>query len=444
MLEAVFALVEREVARRGGGAWEVYVARSHVRRFEAKGGGIEAVALSRTESAGIRLFRDGRMGFSYAFRCDSDALPAAVEAAFRCAAAADSDPAFGLPEAGGTYPDISLFEPEVEGLSDGGAAEFARTLEAAALAGDRRVKRVRRALLVVTVTEIAFRNSLGKSGKQRLSACSASVEAAAEENGLAQSGFGCGFARSLAGLDGEKIAAEAAERAVRMLGAKGLRTGRYPVVLENRAAADLLEVLAPSFLSSNVAKGRSMLAGKTGEPVAASCVTIADDPCDPGGEAACAFDGEGVPSRQNVLVEKGVMGGFLADAFWGRKVKTGSTGSCRRRAATEPPAPGVSNLRIEPGDRPPAALFAALGSGLFVTGFLGIHTADPVSGDFAVGAEGFLFDKDGPREPVRGFAVSGNVLSLLSRVVAAASDFRWFGSLGAPSLAVSELAVAGD
>jgi PmbA protein len=85
-----------------------------------------------------------------------------------------------------------------------------------------------------------------------------------------------------------------------------------------------------------------------------------------------------------------------------------------------------------------------VGTGIMLTEFLGIHTADPVSGDFSVGAAGIRFEGGEEKEPVSGFAVSGNVLSLLSQVAHAGSDFRWFGNIGSPSLSIAEISVGGE
>lgn len=444
MPEGLFPLVERELARQGGGEAEVYVVRSRVRRYEARQGAIDAIAFSEGESVGVRAFRNGRMGFSYAFRSDAETLARAVEIAVYCSDAADPDPAYGLPDDPSPFPELPLYRAAAERLADARRAEFAAGLEASARAFDPRVRRVRTAALVETLSETRFRNSRGRAGTQRQSGYLAWVEAVAEDGGEGQTGYGLAFGRSLDEIDGAAVAAEAADRAVRMLGARGLPSGRYPAVLENRAAAELLEVLVPSFLASNVAKGRSMLAGKEGTLVASRHVTIVDDPCDPAGDAACAFDGEGTASRRNVLVAGGTLRGFLADSYWGRKAGTGTTGSCRRPGPKVPPAVGPSNVRIAAGQSPPSALCRELGRGILVTEFLGIHTADPVSGDFAVGACGFLFEGGEVKRPVRGIAVSGNVLGMLSSVVGVGSDFRWFGSVGAPSLAVESLSVGGE
>jgi PmbA protein len=266
----------------------------------------------------------------------------------------------------------------------------------------------------------------------------------AEQGAEGQTGYGFGFGRRFADLEVDTVAEEAGLRAVRMLGARRLPTGRYAAVLENGAAAELLEVLTPSFLASQVAKGKSMLAGKRGRTIASPMVDISDDPLDAQGSGSQAFDGEGSPCRRNVLVEKGMLKGYLADAFWGRKLGTGTTASCRRPGSKTAPTVGISNLLIAPGDKTPAEMLRQAGSGILLTEFLGIHTADPISGDFSVGAAGIRFERGEEKEPVRGFAVSGNVLSLLHQVTEVGSDFRWFGNVGSPSLAVSEIAVGGE
>jgi PmbA protein len=416
------------------------VTRTRDRRYEARDGRLDGIALADTVALGLRVFRAGRMGFSYGFRGDAADLARMVEEALFCADASDPDPAYGLPDPAGPATDLPLYDPSVETVPEGEKGEFARSLEARTLARDPRVKRVRTAALRETVATVSLFHSRGFAATRRVSLCSAHVETVAEENGEGQTGYGFGFGRS--GVNARRR--EGATRALRMLGAVRPKSGEYKVVLENGAVAELLEVLIPSFLSSQVAKGKSMFAGKVGRKVASGAVTIEDDPLDPGGSGAEPFDAEGTPTRRRELIAKGELRGFLADAFWGRKIGTGSTGACRRPGPKTPPTVGISNLRIAPGAHLPSALFGAAGNGIFLTEFLGIHTADPVSGDFSVGASGIRIAGGALAEPLHGFAVSGNILGLLEKVEAAGSDFRWFGNVGAPSLMVSAISVGGE
>jgi PmbA protein len=444
VLDRLFEHVLGEVSSRGGGDAELFLQRSRVRRFDARNGRLDGISLSDTFSLGLRVFRNGRMGFSYGFRDDRSDLRAMVEAALFAADASAPDEAHALPDDRTPAPAPPLYDDGWRSVDDAALSGFAAGLERATLAADPRVTRVRNATLSESVAEAGYRNSAGASGTQRLTFCSAHVEAVAESDGEGQTGYGFGFARAFSGLSVEAIAAEGAFRAVRMLGAAPVASGRYPAVLENGAVAELVEVLIPSFLASQVAKGKSMLAGKEGRAIAAQVVNIVDDPLDPGGAGACAFDDEGVASRRVPLVEGGVLSGFLADSFWGRRTGRRSTASCRRPGPKTPPGVGISSLCVSPGNRTLADLCAEAGDGILLTEFLGIHTADPVSGDFSVGASGFRIEGGEIAAPLRGFAVSGNVLSLLSGVSAAGSDFRWFGNVGAPSLAIGSIDVSGE
>ncbi len=423
------------------------MARTRSRRYEAREGRLDTIAFSDTLALGLRVFRGGRMGFSYGFLGDDADVARMVEEALFCAGSSDPDGAYGLPDAArpsAPGADPALYDPACESVTEEEKGDFARSLEAMVLARDPRMKRVRTAALHDTVTEISLSNSRGVSCERRESRAFAHVETVAEEGGEGQTGCGFGFARSLRGISAASVAGEGADRALRMLGAVRPKSGSYRAVLENGAAAELLEVLAPSFLAPQVAKGKSMLAGKTGLLVVSGAVSVADDPLDPEGSGAEPFDGEGTPARRREVISAGTLRAFLADAFWGRKIGTGTTGSCRRLGAKQPPAVGPSNLCISPGDRSLPALLEAAGDGILITEFLGLHTADPVSGDFSVGASGMRIAEGALAEPLHGFAVSGNVIDLLGKVERAGSDFRWFGNVGAPSLLAGRIAVGGD
>lgn len=444
MAHSPFEAVLRELARHGGGEAELHAARVRTRQYEARENRLDAVSFADTLSLGLRVFRDGRMGFSYGFIGDDADVARMVGEAVFCAGASDPDDAYGLPDAAGEAPGVPVYDPACESATEEEKGDFVRAMERDVLARDPRMKRVRAAALRETVAEVSIFNTRGLSASRRESRVSAHVETVAEEGTEGQTGYGFGFARSLSGLDGPAVAREGADRAIRMIGAVRPRSGEYAAVLENGAAAELLEVLVPSFLASQVAKGKSMFAGKVGNAVASGAVTVADDPLDADGSGAEPFDGEGTPSRRMELIASGRLRGFLADAFWGRKIGSGSTGACRRTGSKQPPSVGVSNLCIAPGTHSLGALLAAARDGILLTEFLGIHTADPVSGDFSVGASGLRIAGGTLTEPLHGFAVSGNILSLLGKVEAAGNDFRWFGNVGTPSLFVGTISVGGE
>ena len=445
MADPGFDTVLRCVAGRGGGDAELCVTRTRDRRYEAREGRLDGIALADTVAFGLRVFRAGRMGFSYGFRGDAADLARMVEEALFCADASDPDAAYGLPDAAGPATDLPLYDASVETVPEEEKGEFARSLEARVLARDPRVKRVRTAALRETVATVSLFHSRGLAATRRESLCSAHVETVAEENGEGQTGYGFGVARSLRGLERGRDrrrgrdpgAADARGGPSEDRGVQGGPRKRRG----GRAArgADPVVPLLPGRQGEVDVRGKGREEGGVGgdhdrrrsagsRRVRRRAVRRGGDP-----DAAAGADRR-----------RGELRGFLADAFWGRKLGTGTTGACRRPGPKRPPPWGSPTCASPPAgirrprcSRPP-------GHGILLTEFLGIHTADPVSGDFSVGASGIRIAGGALAEPLHGFAVSGNILGLLEKVEAAGSDFRWFGNVGAPSLMVSAISVGGE
>jgi len=322
--------------------------------------------------------------------------------------------------------------------------ERALELEQLTLAADRRVKRVRKATYGESSYMVAIRNSLGVTGSYRGTSVSSSVAALAEEGGDSQMGWDYGFSSVYDGVTIEAVARTAATKAVGLLGARKIPSMRCPAILDNYVATDILEVLAPAFLAENVQKGKSLLAGREGESLFAGCLRIRDDGILPGGMATAPFDGEGAPRRNTVLVEGGILRGFLYDSYCGRKAGRSSTGNAARGGVKGPPRMGVNNFFIENGSDSLAGLANGIGRGLLVTSVMGMHTANPISGEFSVGAAGFLIENGEVTSPVKGVAIAGNIMELFRNVEKAGDDLRFFGAVGAPSLRIASLDVSGE
>jgi PmbA protein len=207
--------------------------------------------------------------------------------------------------------------------------------------------------------------------------------------------------------------------------------------------ADLIEFLSSSFSAEEMDKGRSMLAGRVGEQVFAEGITLIDDGLLPGGYATSPFDGEGTPSQETVIIDGGFFSTPLYDLYTARKHGKDPTGSASR-GIKSPPGISPSNLYLKKGRKTSNQLLDGITNGILITDLMGVHTANPVTGDFSLGASGILIEKGKLTRPVRGFAVAGNVLEILRRVTDIGDDLRFFGSVGAPSVRISELSLGGS
>src|SRR5262249_9106202 len=141
----------------------------------------------------------------------------------------------------------------------------------------------------------------------------------------------------------------AGQRAGAVLRAGAPPTGRYAIVLEPHVVAEILDVASEWLLGESVAKKRSLLAGREGQRIAGDVVTLVDDGTHPRGAASSRFDGEGMPRRRTVLVERGVLQGFLYDRLWARKCGRTTTGNSDRGGFRGPPGLGPSNLILQAG-----------------------------------------------------------------------------------------------
>jgi PmbA protein len=266
----------------------------------------------------------------------------------------------------------------------------------------------------------------------------------AEESGEAQLGWDFAFAHSYDAIDIAAIAKEAAARATGMLGARKISSMRTPVILDSRVAGEFLELLVPSFSAENLHKGKSLLKDRLGEKLFPDLLTIRDDGTLSGGMATAPFDGEGVAMQETLLVSGGVVRGFLFDTVYAARMGATSTGNSARSGVKGLPHLGCSNLFIENGTATSAELFAGIPRGMLLTSLVGMHTANPVSGDFSVGATGFLIENGQLSHPVKGIAIAGNVLDLFAAVEMIGADRRFYSPVGAPSLKIASLEISGD
>jgi len=426
--------------------YEIMVSQSRDLSVEAKGGKLDAFRCAEPFGVAVRVQRGEGLGFSFSTTPDPAALEKMVDGALQAAQMQTPDPCYLLPAAPATpYPQLpGLYDPELASIPEEEKIARALELERLALARDPRIKRVRKCSYGESVYGFFICNSHGLRAGYRGSQVSCSVSAVAEADGDAQIGWDFGFSNSFSGLELERVAAGACRKATALLGARSLATMRCQVVLDNRVAAQLLEVLAPSFLAENVQKGKSLLAGRAGERLFSGLVTVRDDGLLAGGMGTAPCDGEGVPQQNTGLVADGVLEGFLYDSYWGKRMGVASTGNAVRGGVKGPPRLGVHNLCITPGPHSAEALLAGVGRGMLITEVMGMHSANPISGDFSVGAAGFLLEGGVVAHPVKGVAIAGNLLDLFAGVDLVADDLRFFGAVGSPSLRIGELDVSGS
>lgn len=204
------------------------------------------------------------------------------------------------------------------------------------------------------------------------------------------------------------------------------------------------EFLSEAVTGDAVAKGRSFLAGPLGRRVGSDHVALVDDGRRPGAVASSLWDDEGVPTGRTAVVDRGVLRSWLHDSASAARAGAVSTGNAVRDGWSSAPSPGPSNFFLAPGRGAARALLSATPRAFIVRDLIGLHTADAVSGDFSVGASGVLWEGGRVRRAVKGVTLAGNLLGLLKKIDAVASDLSWQGAFGSPTFRVSGLSIGGS
>ena len=424
---------------------EAYVARATDTAVRVYEGEVEHFTSAQSEGIGIRVVRDGRIGFAYAGTLEPEAVAEVL-------AEARDNVAFGTPDewAGLAEPDgvpvveQDLWREELLAMPTADKIALAKELERLTLAADSRV-RVDEADYADVQAEGAVATSTGIATSGRETGAYLSVSTLADDGDVTHTGFGFTVGRSPADFDPGKAAREAAERATRLLGATKPTTGKVTVVLDPFVSAQLIGILGSTLNGEAVLKGRSIFAGRIGEDVAAPNLTLIDDPTNPLAYTASEIDGEGLATRRNVLIEGGVLQQFVQSSYSARRSGTAPTGNATRGGFKSTPGCGCLALSLVPGTRSQAELIADVDDGVLIQMVQGLHSGvNPVSGDFSTGASGLMIRGGQLAEPVREFTIASTLQRMLKDVVEVGGDIDWLpmGAAGV-SLVIRDVTMSG-
>ena len=435
---------------RAGEEIEAYAMRTRETDIEVFRGEVDSLSVAGVSGMGIRVVTDHRQGFAWAGTFDADVIAETLAEARDNATFAEPDEWTGLATAADAasapVADLDLWREELASVSTDEKVRFTIDLDARVANIDPRIREVESTSYGDGLVESALASSNGVESQVRRTVCSASSSALAEADGQTQAGFGFSHGRTFADLDPDFIVAMAAERALRLLGARPLKSRRIPIVLDPLVTAQFLGVLSAAFNGESMLKGRSLFLDRVGEVVAAPHVQLADDPTDPLMPGATTHDSEGVPCRRNPLVAGGVLQGFLHNSATARRAGTATTGSATRGGYTTTPGVGIRALALQPGARGFEEIVASLPDALYVQSVSGIHSGtNAISGDFSVGAEGLVVRDGALAEPVREVTIASTLPRMLLDIDEIGSDVTALGgSTAGVTLVVSEMTMSGS
>ncbi len=428
----------------GADAADVLVAEGTEFSVKVRKGEVETLTEAGSKALGVRVFVGRRTASTHTSDFSWATLRRLVAETVGMARVTGEDPAAGLPDEWQPPEDVDLqmFDPSPSSLPTEERIERARRAEAVALETPGIVNS-QGASWGSGESSVVLANTLGFLGGYRSSSVALSVVPQAERGGQMERDYWYTAGRGLSDLEPpEQVGRTAAERTLRRLGARQVPTGEVPVVFDPETAAEILGTLFSAISGTAVFRNATFLKDRLGEPVASPLLTVVDDGRRVRGLGSRPFDGEGLPTRRNVPVERGVLRHWLCDSYAARKIGARPTGSARRGVAGGPSV-GAGNLSFEPGTSAPEEIVAGVARGLYVTDLIGFGV-NVVTGDYSQGAVGHWIEDGRLTHPVHEVTIAGNLREMLRDVDAVGSDLVFRGSSAAPTIRIRRMTLSGS
>ncbi len=451
-LESLAADVVAQAVKAGATDAEAVAREGDEFSVNVRMGEVETLKESGSRGLGLRVFLGKRSASASTSDLTADGIRQLVEGAMALAKVTEEDPFNGLPETAefGSLPnDQHLYYDDVYSLSGAERIEWARRAEAAALAADPRITNSDGGSFDAATGRKVLANSRGFVGSYRTSYAGVSAAPLAmDADGRMQRDGWWSSARRLTDLESpESIGAEAARRTIRRLGARRMPTQRVPIVFAPEVARTLVGSVFEAASGDSIWRSASFLVGKLGETIAAPALTIVDDHTmllanGSGGFGTSPFDGEGLPSRLNTVVQNGVLRTFLLNTYAARKLGMKSTHNASRGLAGTPGI-GAGNLFIQPGPLTPEQIVADVPNGFYVTSLMGFGV-NIVTGDYSRGATGLWIENGQLTHAVEEVTIAGNLREMLMNITAIGNDLVFRGSVASPTLRIDGMTVAGS
>jgi len=413
---------------------DLYFQYSRYESWSLEEGQVKSGSYNVEQGVGVRAVSGEKTGFAYS---DEILLPALTDAALAARAIARSG-------AGGTAPVTwrgtaghALYGPidPHATLEDAAKVKLLETVEAEARAADPRIVQVMASLVGVQEVVLVARSD-GVLAADVRPLTRLNVTVIAEANGRRETAsHGGGGRHGYQWFLDQTLAREYAHEAVRQalvnLEAVDAPAGPMKVVLGPGWPGVLLhEAIGHGLEGDFNRKGTSAFAGRIGERVAASGVTVVDDGTLPDRRGSLNVDDEGTPTRRTVLIEDGILKGYMQDTLNARLMGVAPTGNGRRESYAHLPLPRMTNTYMLAGNRDPQEIIAAVDRGLYAVNFGG-GQVDITSGKFVFSAsEAYLIENGKVTRPVKGATLIGNGPDVLTRVTMIGNDLQLDSGVG--------------
>ncbi len=429
--------------KQGADAAEVFIESGRQLSIEVRNGEIETMQETSTHGAGFRVFVKGKMAFSHCNDFTQKALDNAVRSAVQFAKHTTPDENNVLPDDQGITVIEGLYDPRIGQVSMDEKIALAKRVEKLSMS-DPRITKSAGSNYFEGEEEVFLANSNGLLKTYRASACGFGASVVAEKGDQKSSGGDFCSRRFFSDLKpAEDVAKKAAEEAWSMLDPRMVKTQRAAVIFDPDAARSLLGGILGAVNGESVLQGASFLRDQMDRKIGSDLLTIIDDGTKPNGLASQPFDGEGVPTQKRIIVDRGVLKGFMYNTIVAKRAGARSTGNASRGGFTGLPGIGAHNFYMDAGNSDPKDIVRATKNGLYLKSVTG-YGINAVNGNFSGGAQGFWIENGVIAFPVKGLTIAGTADEMFNAVDMVGTDLDLNRNFTGPTFRIRELQIGGE
>jgi len=427
--------------RAGADSAEVFGLNQKMLSLTVREGQLETVQKSTPGGLAVRFFKDNKTAFAHTTDLSDKSVDDMIQKTKNMAAKTEPDEFAILPGPGQYGRDLDIFDDSRVNVPTDEKIAFLVNLEKLAVDYDILIDKSNGAWCKEVLSEYELMNSNGVKSSYKSSFYSVGVSVVATKKGDMYPGEGRVRARYFSDLPSpEKIVDKYVSRAVRLVGGTTVSGGDYEIIFQPDAATSILWGLSFALNGENALKGTSFLAGKKGEAFASDRLNLYDDAIMLRGVASRPSDHEGVPSRKNKLIDKGVLTGFLYDTRTAARAGEKSTGSSIRDDYNANPGISTSNFYIAPGDDKAEDVIASCKKGIIVENIHGWGLY-AVNGQYSAGINGILVRNGKRVKPVANVTIAAGPEDFFKGIGAVCDDITFYHRFNSPTIMIKKMKV---
>lgn len=426
----------------GAGSAEVFLETTRNLSVNVLKSEIETIEEASSQGAGFRVFVDGKMGFSHCNDFTDSSLENTISRAIAFAKLSSPDENNILTDDKGMAAVTELFDQSIASITMEKKITMALELEKLVMK-DSRITKSSGAGYGEGESEIFIANSNGILKSYKSTGCSLGVSVVAEKGEQKNTGGEyCSRVFFADLISPEEIAALASQKAWEMLDPVMIKTQRASVIFDPDVARSLLGGILTAINGERVIQGASFLKDQLNKQFASPLLTIIDDGTRNRSLGSAPFDGEGVPTIKNILVQTGTLKSFIYNTKAAKRAGVQSTGNASRGGFSSLPGIGTHNVYLEPGKNTPEEIIKGTKKGLLLKEVTG-YGIDAVSGNFSGGASGFWIENGEIAYPVKGVTIAGRAFEILTAIDMMGNDIDLNKSFASPTFRVAEMQIGG-